>query len=396
MTDEPLSTTITETSTVSGAGMVNPPAEPAQEPEAKQSSVGDTLRAELARTREAEKAAKQAEAPKEQPKDEAKPADEKPAAEPKESGQKPAPDAEQKDAAADPEQGDKSSEGKKPEPGQRNKYDSPPEKVAPHARAKWANVPSELKAEFHRIVEAQDNDTRQYQEDRQFRESLRQYDDLAKRAGTTIDKALERYVDIDKRLTSGDPNTRARTVLEVMQAGNVDPVQFARSILANEGQFKQQPQQPQRDPMLAQMAQQVQQLTQKLEQQEMEKRTAPLQQTLSEFTADKPDFDDLQQDIADILNSGIIQKRFPGLSPDQLLAEAYRRAGGAHLNSQSGTQAAPQDPIVQTQEPPRPVNPDAGRKSISGAPTGGKTPLEASKAKSIRDLLAEEARKKRA
>lgn len=388
MTDEPLSTTITEVPTVSGGGQVNTP-ETAPDPvaEPKSTSIRDTLNAEM-------KAARAADKPK-TPTDEAK-ADTKPTDAPKGD---PKPDAptrdEAKEAPAQQEKGDEPSEGKKPDPVARTKYDNPPEKVAHHARDKWANVPREIKAEVHRIVEAQETETRQYQEDRQFRESLREYDDLAKKAGTTVPDAMKRYVDVDRRLNSADQNERARTVLEIMQNSQVDPVQFARSILANEGQFRQQPQ-ARPDPMVAQMSQQLQQLTQHIQQQEQQQRAAPLQQAVDQFTADKPDFDDLQGDIADLLKSGIIQKRFPGLAPDQLLAEAYRRAGGAYLTSQPGTQAAPQDPIAQVEEPPRPVNPDAGRKSISGAPTGGKTPIEAGKGKSLTEILREEARKKRA
>lgn len=390
MTDEPLSTTITETATVSGAGVVNTPAEPvAPEADAKPASIGDTLRAEMKKVQDAPKPAP--------PKNEAKP-DAKAEAKPQESDPKAvaAPQADAaKDAAAPQEDGGKSSEGRKPEPAARTKYDSPPDKVAPEARAKWANVPSELKAEFHRIVEAQNTETQQYKEDRQFRESLREYDELAKKAGTTVDKAMKRYVDIDRRLTNPDANTRARTMLELMHSSNVDPVQFAKAILQAPDQYKAQPQARQ-DPMVAQMAQQVQQLTQRLEQQDQQTRAAPLVQTVEQFSADKPDYDDLQDDIADVLKSGMIQKRFPGLSPDQLLTEAYRRAGGQYLTSQPDTQAVVQDPPAQAMEAPRPVNPDAGRKSISGAPTGGKTPLDPSKDKSLTEILREEARKRRA
>lgn len=397
MTDETLSTTITEAPTVSGGGVVNTPDPAASEPEGKQSSVGDTLRSELAKARGLEKANEAKAEPKaETPKDEAKPEAEKPEPKPQESDRKPdAPDSDKaKEAPAQPDEGDVSSEGKKPDPAARTKYDSPPEKVAPHARDKWANVPREIKAEVHRIVEAQDADTRQYQEDRKFREDLREYDELAKQAGVPLKQAMARYVDIDRRLTSSDANTRARTVLEVMQSSNVDPVQFARTILANEGQFKQQPQ-ARPDPMVHQMAQQLQEMRAMLQDQQAAPVRQQNEQAVANFSADKPDFDSLQEDIADILKSGMIQKRFPGLAPDQLLMMAYQRAGGTYLTSQSGTRIEQQDPPT-TEEPPRPVNPDAGRKSISGAPTGGKIPLEESKAKSLRDLIAEESRKKRA
>lgn len=298
-------------------------------------------------------------------KNEAKPEEpEKPAAKPQKSEAKPETD---EPAAEQDETADKASEAKKPDQPAQHRNDNAPEKLAPHAREQWRHVPKVVREDFQRIMQAHESDTRQYQEDRQFRDSLRQYDDMARKAGTTIDKALERYVDIDRRLTSGDPNTRARTVLEVMQAGNVDPVQFAKAIMANPQQFAQQPQ-ARPDPMVAQMAQQVQQLTQHIQQQEMAQRTAPLQQAVDQFSADKPDFEDLQEDIAQILKSGIIQKRYPGLSPDQLLAEAYRRAGGNHL-PRAENALARTETIDEPAPEPRPRNP-AGLKSVSGAPTG--------------------------
>lgn len=297
-------------------------------------------------------------------KNEAKPEPEKPAAKPQKSEAEPETD---EPAAEQEETAQKASEVKKPDLPAQHRNDNVPAKISPQAREQWRHVPKDIKAEIHRIFEASDAEAKTYQEDRQFREELREYDDLAKKAGVPLKQALARYVDIDKRLTSQDPNTRARTVLEVMQAGNVDPVKFAQAIMANPQQFAQQPQ-ARPDPMVNQMAQQMQEMRRMLE----EQQTAPIrqqnEQTVAQFTADKPDFDDLQEDIAQILKSGMIQKRFPGLSPDQLLTEAYRRAGGSYL-SQPGAQAAATEKIDEPAPEPRPRNP-AGLKSVSGAPTG--------------------------
>ena len=288
---------------------------------------------------------------------------EKPAAKPQKSEAKPETD---EPAAEQDETAEKASEAKKPDQPAQHRNENAPEKLAPHAREQWRHVPKVVREDFQRIMQSHEDDTRAYQEDRQFRDDLREYDDLAKKAGVPLKQALARYVDIDKRLTSGDPNTRARTVLEVMQAGNVNPVEFAKAIMANPQQFAQQPQ-ARPDPMVAQMAQQVQQLTQHIQQQEMAQRTAPLQAAVDQFTADKPDFEELQEDIAQILKSGMIQKRFPGLSPDQLLAEAYRRAGGKHLPRADDAPARTE--TIDEPAPERPRNP-AGLKSVSGAPKG--------------------------
>lgn len=296
-------------------------------------------------------------------------------------------DSEAEEAPARPDDGDEPSEGKKPEPVARTKNDTAPDKIAPFARDKWANVPREIKAEVHRIIEAQDNDAKQYAEDREFREGMREYDELAKKAGTTVKDAMARYVDIDKRLNSQDANERARTALEVMQSSNIDVVKFARAIVQNEQQFQQAPQ-SRPDPAVARIEQQVQQLTQAQAQQSEAARIAPLQQAVEQFAASKPDYAALESDIADLLKTGIIQRKYPGLAADQLLAEAYRRSGGSHLTSAETQSAASVTPDEPTE--PRPVNP-AGRKSVSGSPSGDPriTPKKLSRSAAVEKAMRE-------
>ncbi|WP_340109423.1 hypothetical protein [Pikeienuella sp. HZG-20] len=69
------------------------------------------------------------------------------------------------------------------------------------------------------------------------------------------------------------------------------------------------------------------------------------------------------------LQSGVIEQIYgSNLSPEQRLSEAYRMTGG-RPPSQSASEADP-EPVAPPM--PRPVDPDGG-KSISGAPTSGKT-----------------------
>jgi len=399
LSDEQLSTVITPSeATVSGGGAV-PLTEPAEPPkDAGKSSLGDTLRAELDKVRAADKAEVE-KTPEKTGSDEAandqKPkTDAKASVEPKASGNADHEPEENDSSKDDP--ADKAAEARKnAAPGK--PYDQPPESVAPAARAKWANVPHELKQEWHRIDSAHKAAVAEYQEDRKFREELRDYEEMGKKVGISVKDAMSRYVEYDKRLTDANPMTRAKTVLELMVNSRVDPVAFAKEILKNEAAFaghqQRIPQAP--DPMLQQVMQKVEQISQRFEQQEIQQKAAPLQQTVEQWASDKPDFEALQEDIAEILQSGIIQKRYPGLATEDLLTEAYRRAGGSHLSTASTrSEAVGQSP--EPDAPLRPVNPDAGKKSIAGSPTGGKAPQESSGGKSISDLLREEMRRKRA
>lgn len=391
MTDEVLSTVITPADpNVSGGGAV-PLTEPEAPKEEGKSSIGDTMRAELDKVRAAEKA--------EADKLKAEPKVEKPPVKESVEPAKPEPTSAQAqpDAAASEAQAKAAPAQPETPPSTGKPYEQPPESVAPAARAKWANVPHELKQEWHRIDAAYKESVAEYQEDRKFRTDLREYEEMSKKVGVSVKDALGRYVDYDKRLNDANPMTRAKTVLELMVNSKVDPVAFAREIIKNEHAFAGQqqlgPQAP--DPMMMQVMQKVEQISQRFEQQEMQAKAAPLQQTVEQWALDKPDFLSLQEDIAEILQSGIIQKRYPGLATEDLLTEAYRRAGGSHL-SPAGTQPLAVAPSPEPEAPMRPVNPDAGKKSITGAPTGGKTPLDAAAGKSLRDLLQEEARRKRA
>ena len=90
------------------------------------------------------------------------------------------------------------------------------------------------------------------------------------------------------------------------------------------------------------------------------------------FAAEHPDFDGLSDRITQILGSGVIEQLYGnGLSLEQRLSEAYRMAGGQGPSSRPDTDLAAAHSAVTTE---RPVNPDAGTKSVRGAPANGFDP----------------------
>lgn len=112
------------------------------------------------------------------------------------------------------------------------------------------------------------------------------------------------------------------------------------------------------------------------------------------FADGKPDFGALQEQIEQILSSGIIEKLHgKGLSMEQKLSESYRMAGGQHLSSRSESEAALGHSAPPVTE--RPVNPDAGTKSVRGAPADGFDPSTEDTDTDIESILRKEMRRLR-
>ncbi len=260
----------------------------------------------------------------------------------------------------------RSSEGRK--------FHEPPARFLPKAKEVWSNVPNAVKAEISRLTQEHEAETRQYQEDRQFRSELKEYENLAKRVGTTVKQAMDRYVGIDKALNDPNPLKRAQTVLALMTEHGVDPLKFAEEIVKNRQHFQNA---PRPDPTVHRAVNstnnEVAQLKQELASFRQEIAAQKYETGLfAEFRRQYPSFDEHRQSIATVLNSGIIEKLHgSGLSDRDRLEIAYSMAVP---NSVRAVES------VKEPEFPAPELPDdqpqdnvAGRKSITGAPNGVNT-----------------------
>lgn len=274
--------------------------------------------------------------------------------------------AAEKPATERAEQDEKrSSEGRK--------YAEPPARFLPEARTKWANVPNEVKAEFHRVSQEYEQREQQTRQSVERYESIRQFDDMARSNGRELKDSLAKMVQIEQALARS-PIMGLEMILREIGPRKADgsplslhdiathvarltPQQFAQ----NMGQMNQpRPAQQQADPKVVALEQKLAAMEGRL----AEQSATPI---IERFAAEHPDYHSLEQQIATVLKSGIIeQTKGSGLTPEQRLAEAYRIAGGAYPSSQSA-QAAQDNPAL-TQVPPkdRPVDP-AGQKSITGA-----------------------------
>ena len=286
-----------------------------------------------------------------------------------------------KPAAAPGEQVAKPSEGKAPEP---------PARFMPAEKELWRHVPNQLKSAVARIEREYAAEAETYRESRQFHEELREYDELAKRTGTTVKEALRSYVELEQSFARDPSGTLPRllqkvgmnpmqAVLAVLKSAGATPQQFAEHVRLNPAQYQgqqamqpmRQPAQPAPDPMASRALEEVQELKHHLVRQEV------LTNVVDPFRAEHPRFDELQEDIAFFLNSGKI--------PDSM--DDFERLAAAYDMADRINPASYRDePQAEPAQPTALVNPVAGKKSIRGAPTGGKAP--AMRTPSIRDALA--------
>lgn len=397
---ETLSTMLTEEAGAVSAGAGDPPPEVKEEPAkpAKELSVADVLRQEAKAQKEAEKADSQAKEKPEEPV-EVKPekADTKPDTEEQEDT---AEDDGDEDVAADKKADDKAAANKDGGDSQsEGDFLKIPSRLLPKERENWNNVPHSAKRAIHRFEGELASMEVELGEKRQFHESLRQYDEMAKAAGIPIAEAMDRYVSMDKKLAQNFGQGLAEiagsfgknptvAVAEFMRAAGVQPQDLAAYLQGQPAQPQQpqaqQPQQRQPDPTAQAALQRVQQLEQMLQQQQVEARHAKVEtDIIAPFRAANPRYDELAGDIAFFLNSGKVPT---SLSPVEKLEVAFDMA--ERINPPPITTKP-----VSAEPAGKPAS-DAGKKSVRGAPaTGISTEADFDNVTDLRDLLRKEARK---
>lgn len=268
-------------------------------------------------------------------------------------------------AKVEPSAPEKVAQGQEADPARQSegrKHVEPPARFLPEARQKWANVPNEVKAEFHRVTQEYDSEIERSRPAVEAYESVKEYDEMAKGAGTTMKDAMRNYVEIDKLLISNPAQGLAR----ILQSINISPEQLAEALAKNPQAFKVQATPKPADPQPSPQVQQLQQQNQQLQQELIRNQALPI---INSFAAAHPDYKEREQEVFAILKSGVIDQLYgTGLSPEQRLAQAYRMAGG------SPSHPSPEAPPANSDAPQdRPVDP-AGQMSIRGAPHPGFDP----------------------
>lgn len=280
-----------------------------------------------------------------------------------------------------PEENRNQSEGSR-------KHSEPPARFLPEARTKWANVPNEVKSEFHRVSQEYEAEIQRHKQSNERYEAVRQYDETARANGRELKDSLAKVVEIEQAIAR-NPIAGLDAVLREIGPRKADGspltlLEVAQHIVQNPQVYHQSAMQSQ---MQQPQQQQMQQPSREIEELRAEIQSIKAQSiapTIESFISQHPDYHALEDHIISVLKSGVIEQIYGhGLAPEQRLSEAYRMAGG-RAPSRSDSEAVQQhsQPVQQA----RPVDPD-GQKSIKGAPTSGQTGEPAKRFKSNREAL---------
>lgn len=289
-----------------------------------------------------------------------------------------------KSAAEKPASGQEGNDRRQSEGRQ---HQEPPARFLPEARTKWANVPNEVKAEFHRVSREMETEIEQSKAVRERYEPIRQFDEIARSNGRELKESLAKVAQIEAHI-SRDPIGAIETILREIGPRKADgsPVSLyeVAQVVVQQGPnaIRQSAPQPQQEsPQVQALAHQVNELKTQLQ-------TASVKPTIDAFASSHPDYYDLQPQIAAILKSGVVDQIYgTGLSPEQKLAEAYRMAGG-----NPSSQSAPEPVPAHSEAKPAPSN-NAGTRSIRGAPDDGHDPKVEEENQQLDDFFRKELRK---
>jgi len=374
---EPLSTVIDNDAPAPGSAEFRPdaPAPEPVEPE-KPMSLEDAVKQAAAETKEsADKEPKPKVEPKEaKPEAKVEPKPEKVAPERGDNGKFTAkPKAELDPEAGDPAEGaEVEQERGEPRPSEGRDINRAPAHFLPRAKEAWAGVNPDVRGEVHRMMENYEKGLDEGREAVEYRKELREFDEMAKGAGTTVKEALANYTNIDKLLRENP----AAGVERILQSIGVTPQQYAQHVM---GQANQ-PAPTQADRQTQALQQQVQTLTQQIQQltagtqQDREQaRNAEIERSIiAPFKAEHPRYQELEPDIAFFLNSGKVPFTLP---ERQRLEAAYDMAERINPVG-SYTQ---QEPVAPAPNAQRPLNP-AGSRSVKGALSyGAEVPRKSAK-----------------
>lgn len=240
---------------------------------------------------------------------------------------------------------------------------SPPPNFLPRAKERWGTVDPSVQEEVYRALDNFEKGKAEYEEDRNFRKGMREFERMATEAGTTVPDALRNYTNIDRQLRE-DP---AAGVARILQSIGLTPQQYAQFVLGQAQQQQQNPQfaeQQRLQSQIQQLTQTVQQLTHGNQQDREQARVAEVERSIIEpFRSAHPRYGELEADIAFFLTSGKIPST---LNEQKRLEVAYDMAERINPAPYAETER------VNTAPQGRTVNP-AGQKSIKGSPGSADT-----------------------
>lgn len=265
-------------------------------------------------------------------------------------------DKEQPDTAKEkPEDGDKS--GKQPETN--GGHGEAPARFSADAKAAWKDAPEPVRAEAHRMMRELESGIQK--KDEQLA-PLKPYFDMAEKAGTRVQDAMARYVNMEHMLRQ-DPAQGFRHLAQNM---GISPQEVAQMLTGQQQEGQPDP----RDRQIAQMGQQISQLRQQLggvSQSMQSQQETQIHQQVEAFASQHTRFDELAEEITQLLETGYATS----------LEDAYEKAERLNPAPQPEPEPAPAPP-AQTRE----------AKSVTGAPTSGSNPANRQPSKTRTEALS--------
>lgn len=264
-------------------------------------------------------------------------------------------------AGAEPGQATGATPG---EPGQRTPpkalpenapFRDPPRRMSERAKAEWAAAPESVRGEIHRMSKEFDGAYRQLGGDHEEMNKIRRFHQMATEHGTTLDRALNNYTEMEKKLRS-DPIGGLDLIVNNLNLRTSDGRKLGLRDVAYHV-LSQSPEQLQSVQMknaagaqshqIGQLHETVQTLAQTVQQMQHQQQFGQTRSAVDQFADSHPGFDEVGDLIEQELRFG-----FP-------LEEAYQRA----IRLRPPTRAAQTgNPAPQTRKED---------KSISGAPGAG-------------------------
>jgi len=222
---------------------------------------------------------------------------------------------------------------------------APPSRLSKAAQEAWQQTPDVVRTEVARMERELVQGIDKY---KTAFEPIKHFDDMAKAGGTTLDKALESYVGIEKLLRD-DP---VKGMVAICQNMNVDPRAMAQALFgAADPNAPAQGQTPEVAALKAEIAALKEQITGV----SSEFRSRDTRSAIEKFASERPDFDALAEPISHMLQTGFAKD----------LQAAYDMARRLH----------PELAHVPPEEKAQPAHTRKAAMSITGTPpTAGSNP----------------------
>lgn len=297
--------------------------------------------------------------------------------------------AEAADEVPDGEEDDEDDEGEaaaqpkdaKPKKPQRPTI-PPPEKFEAAAKEHWPSVPHVVRADIQRVISEYEGEAQYYRPAVERYNAIREYDEIAASNGVDLRQTL---ADVKRLEDMMEANPLAALNQILLRSGprkaDGQPVslfEMASAIvqMGQDGYHKAVTQQPQRqqqqDPEVAALRAEMAAL----------KADQTRSAVIGPFAAQNPRFNEpaIQQSIAQILKSGMVQNSLPA---QERLAAAYEMA--VRLNPSAEVEQAPVD--APEDATPRRVDGNGGSRSVRGAPPSGSSKGPAKRVMSRDDAI---------